>query len=108
MTHTADTTIKIPCIIEIHEKIAHGTSRTAYHYTLLSADFDEEDTATTSVLERLTCGVIKYLYSYFILFILSLFVLFICLFYCGVRVDCRGIITQNALKIVGDYWRLIV
>jgi len=55
-----NTTNKIPCILEIHNKIAVGTSRTAYNYTLLSADFDEEDNFTTSVIERLTCGVIKY------------------------------------------------
>jgi len=54
------TTTKIPCIIEIHEKIAAGTSRTAYHYTLLSADFDDEDSYTASVINKLTCGVIKY------------------------------------------------
>jgi hypothetical protein len=57
----ASTTTKIPCIIEIHEKIASGTTRTAYHYTLLSADFDDEDSYTASVINKLTCGVIKYL-----------------------------------------------
>ena len=56
----AATTTKVPCIIEIHEKIAAGTSRTAYHYTLLSADFDEEDSYTASVMNKLSAGVIKY------------------------------------------------
>jgi len=53
-------TTKVPCIIEIHEKIAAGTSRTAYHYTILSADFDDEDSYVASVINKLTCGVIKY------------------------------------------------
>jgi uncharacterized protein (DUF302 family) len=60
LTCLTDVTTKVPCIIEIHEKIAAGTSRTAYHYTILSADFDDEDSYVASVINKLTCGVIKY------------------------------------------------
>jgi len=47
-----------PCIIEINSKIATGTSRTAYSYTILSAEI--ESPHPTDSLQNLMCGVIKY------------------------------------------------
>jgi len=51
---------RIPCLIEIHNKIATGTSRTAYRYSILSAELEGKDSPTLATLQPLMHGVIKY------------------------------------------------